>query len=134
MNSFIRLIERSHVRYLSWDLKVEDSCNRQCYALKVLDSKKSSALSIQREIAVLQRLKHANLVKLYEVLDDPKDSKVYLIMELVERGQLIGDVMFVKPFSDATARRYFRDVLCGLAYLHVHGVVHCDLKVSVFHS
>ena len=25
-------------------------------------------------------------------------------------------------------RRYFRDIICGLAYLHVHGVVHCDLK------
>jgi [calcium/calmodulin-dependent protein kinase] kinase len=80
---------------------------------------------------VLQRLKHANLVKLHEVLDDPKDSKVYLIMELVERGELIGDVMSVKPFSNSTARRYFRDVLCGLAYLHVHGVVHCDLKVRM---
>lgn len=109
---------------------MEDSRDGQCYALKVLDSKKSNASSIQREIAVLQRLKHANLVELREVLDDPKDSKVYLVMELVERGELIGDVMSVPPFGDATARRYFRDVLCGLAYLHLHGVIHCDLKVG----
>ena len=108
---------------------MEDSRDGQCYALKVLDSHKSRASAIQREIAVLQRLKHANLVKLHEVLDDPKDDKVYLVMELVARGALIGDVLSVAPFNDATARRYFRDVLCGLAYLHVHGVVHCDLKV-----
>jgi hypothetical protein len=33
------------------------------------------------------------------VLWDPKDSRVYLVMELVERGELIGDVIECKPFD-----------------------------------
>ena len=109
--------------------RVEDTRDGIEYALKILDSKKSNAASIAKEIAVLKRLKHRNLVNLREVLDDPKNSKVYLVMELVEKGELIGDVVEVKdPFSNAVARRYFRDIICGLAYLHVHGVIHCDLK------
>ena len=53
---------------------------------KVLDTRRrSSASLIAREVAVLKRLRHPNLVRLQEVLDDPSDSRVYLVMELVEK-------------------------------------------------
>jgi serine/threonine protein kinase len=49
-------------------------------------------------------------------------------MELVAGGELIGNTLKCAPFHNDTARTHFRDILCGLAYLHVHGVIHCDLK------
>ena len=51
---------------------------------------------------------------LRRVLDDPNDSKVYLVMELVEQGELIGDVLRCEPFPMDLSRKYFRDVTCGL--------------------
>ena len=107
---------------------VNNNGEKTYYALKVLDQKRSASTAIAREIAVLKKLNHRNLVRLHEVLDDPNDSKVYLVMELVEQGELIGDVLRCEPFSMDLSRKYFRDVICGLAYLHVHGVIHCDVS------
>ncbi len=102
--------------------KVEDlrDPDHTCYALKVLDQKRSDSTAILREIAVLKKLRHRNLVRLHEVMNDPSDSKVYLVMELVEQGELIGDVLTCEPFKLDIARRYFRDVICGLACTFLH--------------
>lgn len=44
--------------------------------------------SIQTEIAVLKKLDHPNIVRLFEIIDDPKHDKLYLITELVKHGTL----------------------------------------------
>lgn len=44
---------------------------------------------MNREIAVYKKIRHPNLIKLYEVLKNDIEKKVYLIMELAEKGQLI---------------------------------------------
>jgi [calcium/calmodulin-dependent protein kinase] kinase len=31
---------------------------------------------------------HENIVKLYEVIDDPDNDKLYIIMELVKKGAI----------------------------------------------
>ncbi|CAG5132295.1 unnamed protein product, partial [Candidula unifasciata] len=41
---------------------------------------------VYREIAILKKLDHPNVVKLVEVLDDPDEDKLYLVFELVEKG------------------------------------------------
>lgn len=39
-----------------------------------------------REIAIMKKLSHPNVVRLYEVIDDPRSNQVYLILEYVEGG------------------------------------------------
>lgn len=34
-----------------------------------------------REIAIMKKLNHPNVVHLYEVIDDPRSNQVYLILE-----------------------------------------------------
>jgi len=34
--------------------------------------------TVKREIAVLKKLNHKNVLKLYEVIDDPNQEKIYL--------------------------------------------------------
>ena len=41
-----------------------------------------------REIAVLKKLHHPNIVNLAEVIDDPSDDTLLLVMEYVEGGTL----------------------------------------------
>lgn len=84
---------------------------------------------VQKEIAILKKLSHPNVVKLVEVLDDPNDNYLYMVFEYVEKGSIL-DIPTDKPLGEETAWAYFRDTLCGLEYLHYQKIVHRDIKPS----
>ncbi|XP_011687148.1 PREDICTED: calcium/calmodulin-dependent protein kinase kinase 2 isoform X1 [Wasmannia auropunctata] len=84
---------------------------------------------VYREIAILKKLDHPNVVKLVEVLDHPDKDNLYLVFELVHRGEILL-IPTDKPLNEATARRYFRDVVLGVEYLHYQKIVHRDIKPS----
>ncbi|KAG2495613.1 hypothetical protein HYH03_006213 [Edaphochlamys debaryana] len=88
-----------------------------------------------REIAILKRLSHPNIVQLVEVIDDPASDCLLLVMGYVEGDTL--QPQQVQPgrwrqVPEQQVWRHMRDVLCGLEYLHCHGVVHGDLKPANF--
>lgn len=70
---------------------------------------------VYREIAVLKKLDHPNVVKLVEVLDDPAEDHLYMVFELLERGQVL-EVPTEKPLTEEQAWTYFRDVILGIEY------------------
>ncbi|KAF1814510.1 kinase-like protein [Eremomyces bilateralis CBS 781.70] len=43
---------------------------------------------IKREIAILKKARHSNIVSLLEVIDDPSFKKVYIVLEHVEMGEI----------------------------------------------
>lgn len=84
---------------------------------------------------------HENVVRLYEVLDDPSVDKLYMIMEYVKNGSLMSKLGKSKSIQPNLLWKYFRDTLSGLHYCKiinvktishlVHecaGVIHRDLK------
>jgi len=44
---------------------------------------------VRREIAILKKCRHPNVVRLIEVIDDPASRKVYLVLEYVELGEIV---------------------------------------------
>lgn len=50
-----------------------------------------------------------------EVLDDPIEDHLYLVFELLERGQVL-EVPTDNPLSEEEAWTYFRDVILGIEY------------------
>ncbi|GJQ85942.1 hypothetical protein Trydic_g21790 [Trypoxylus dichotomus] len=82
---------------------------------------------VYREIAVLKKLDHPNVVKLVEVLDDPVEDHLYLVFELLEGGEVL-QVPTDKPLSEQQAWTYFRDVVLGIEYLHYQRIIHRDIK------
>jgi serine/threonine protein kinase len=43
----------------------------------------------RREIAILKKIRHPNVVGLYEIIDDPENKKIYLVLEYVELGEIV---------------------------------------------
>lgn len=85
---------------------------------------------VQGEIAVMKKLRHTNIVQLFEVIDDPQHDKLYLVMQYVENGPIakLTPEGTCDPLPAATVRSYARQLLAGLGYLHRHNVIHNDIK------
>lgn len=64
-------------------------------------------------------VKHPTVVKLYEVL--ASRSKIFIVLELVEGGELFDKIVGAGKFNEDTARFYFRQLLKGLKYCHAMG-------------
>lgn len=63
-----------------------------------------------------------------EVIDDPSARMIFIIQEYMECGALLPDSLVVQPVAPALARKYFRDMICGVHYLHYKGIIHRDIK------
>ncbi|CAK7263962.1 hypothetical protein SEPCBS119000_000747 [Sporothrix epigloea] len=85
---------------------------------------------IREEIAVMKKLNHPNLVELIEVLDDPDQDSLYMVMEMCTKG-VIMDVGLGKtatPYDLEACRCWFRDLILGIEYLHEQNIIHRDIK------
>ncbi len=100
-------------------------------ALKTLDSRNlhhgDDALSrFRREIDIVARLEHPNVVRAYDVLQTR--VHLYLVLEYVA-GRDLGTLVRQRgPLPVAEAVAYGVQAARGLAYAHKCGVVHRDLK------
>lgn len=43
---------------------------------------------VKKEVAILKKARHSNIVSLLEVIDDPSKKKVYIVLEYVEHGEI----------------------------------------------
>lgn len=85
---------------------------------------------IKQEIAIMKKLNHSNLVSLIEVLDDPTEDSLYMVMEMCKKGVImkVGLDERADPYDDERCRCWFRDLILGIEYLHAQGIVHRDIK------
>ena len=86
--------------------------------------------SVRREIEVMKALRHRNIVNLLEVIDDPEDTNLYLVMPYCDRGPIVtlSKEGTCAPLDVDVARGYMRQITAGLAYLHSKHVAHMDIK------
>lgn len=98
-------------------------------AVKVLPRAKStpdSEAAFRREMRMLGRLDHENLVRAY---DAGYDAMVYyLVTELVPGLDLKRQVQKHGPLDETTAASVISQAARGLAYAHEQGLVHRDVK------
>lgn len=83
------------------------------------DSEKSDALFyIREEIAIMKKLNHPNLAQLIEVLDDPDEDSLYMVMEMCKKGVImkVGLGEQAVPYPDEECRFWFRDLILGIEY------------------
>jgi len=104
---------------------------------------KTALQQVEREIALMKKLSHPNLVNLYEVIDSPESDMLYMVLEYMTLGEILtyqNDGTFRRKdprpgcskyqvqgimnghFNEEQAALYFVDILHGLAYLHQHHI------------
>ncbi|CAD0090451.1 unnamed protein product [Aureobasidium vineae] len=81
---------------------------------------------IKEEIAIMKKLHHPNLVALIEVLDDPGEDSLYMVLEMCKKGVVmkVGIDDRADPYDEETCRCWFRDMILGIEYR----IVHRDIK------
>jgi serine/threonine protein kinase len=82
------------------------------------------ANDVNREIAILKKLDHPNVVKLFEVIDPPGSQYMMLVMEFMEKGPVLqthNQSGFAR-LPEEVAADFFRQAVLGLEYLHFHKV------------
>ena len=112
-------------------LLVKNKLTNQSFACKELVKKNVSDYEgLMREVNLMIKLDHPNIIKLYEYYEDEK--KIYLIMELCTGGELFDKIIENtekgKQFTEKQAANIFKQMMSAVNYCHKNGIVHRDLK------
>ncbi|KAJ1640643.1 kinase-like domain-containing protein [Pavlovales sp. CCMP2436] len=84
--------------------------------------------NLESEISVLQGLRHPNIVQYLGVERDEAEGTLSIFLEYVAGGSIHSIITKFGAFSEALSRRYMRHIVCGVAYLHSHKIIHRDIK------
>ncbi|XP_002125182.3 serine/threonine-protein kinase DCLK2 isoform X1 [Ciona intestinalis] len=106
---------------------VERSTGRK-FALKIIDKAKcvGKEYMIFNEVSILRRVKHPNVVRLLQDFD--LKSEIYLVMELVNGGDLFGAISSASRYTERDASGMLHNLASALAHLHKLRIVHRDIK------
>ena len=105
------------------------------YALKVYEKFKLNdpmkRKAVQREIAVLKKLEHPNVIRLHELIDNTK--QINLVIEYVNGislQQFLKNVNSQRRVSEPQCRKLFKQIVEGMDYLHSNNIAHRDIKLD----
>lgn len=95
--------------------------NKQAIDREQLDSK-----SLLKEVTILKRLDHPNIIRLYEMYEDARSF--YLVTEYCEGGELYDAILNLRRFNERHACEIMRQILSAVNNCHRLKIVHRDLK------
>jgi serine/threonine protein kinase len=110
----------------------DDPRTGQVVAIKVLRNKwtmdKQKIDLFMREGKLGMTIRHPNIVSVLAVNQDSKTGQYYIVMDFVEGGNLRDLLQIRKKLAFDEALRYMEECAQGLAYSHMRGLTHRDIK------
>ena len=110
--------------------KVLDKHNTIIRAMKVLSKETISYQDDEKvflkEIEILTKLEHPNIIKIIEYYTD--DINYYIIMEYIEGSELYDVITKMQTLTELKAAYIMKQILCATNYLHSFNIVHRDIK------
>ncbi|OAD78590.1 hypothetical protein PHYBLDRAFT_90328, partial [Phycomyces blakesleeanus NRRL 1555(-)] len=82
----------------------------------------------QREMAIMQLLRHPNICQLKEWMTE--GDRYYMFLEYVDGGQLLDYIISHGKLREKQARKFSRQIVSALDYCHRNSIVHRDLKIE----
>ena len=84
--------------------------------------------SFQKEILLLMRLDHPNVIKMHQIIDSPTET--FVVMDLAHGGELADFITTSGKLPEKESRRLFRQLISALDHVHSANIVHRDLKLE----
>merc|ERR1719328_732033 len=81
---------------------------------------------VRLEISAMKVLRHQNICKLLQVVET--DTKIYMVLEYCPGGELFDYIVDRDRLCEAESRKFFRQIVAAVAYIHEAGYAHRDLK------
>eukprot|EP01012_Entosiphon_sulcatum_P039733 TRINITY_DN5276_c0_g1_i1.p1 TRINITY_DN5276_c0_g1~~TRINITY_DN5276_c0_g1_i1.p1 ORF type:complete len:473 (+),score=111.56 TRINITY_DN5276_c0_g1_i1:23-1420(+) len=98
--------------------------------VKMEKEKEGFPITALREIDVLMRCRHPNIVAVEEIVVGNRDDSIFLVMEYVEHDIKYLMEQMKARFSQAEVKCLLMQLLRGCAYMHSNWIIHRDLKTS----
>eukprot|EP00041_Stephanoeca_diplocostata_P020830 m.474175 g.474175 ORF g.474175 m.474175 type:complete len:699 (-) comp21672_c0_seq3:202-2298(-) len=90
------------------------------------DTNEREVQAFEREISLLKTARHEHIVAYYGC--ERTSQHLAIFMEYVPGRSIHARLQSYGPFCEALVRKYTRQVLLGLQYLHAMKVIHRDIK------
>ncbi|CAG9794611.1 unnamed protein product [Diatraea saccharalis] len=100
-------------------------------AIKIIDKSRLDEDNLKktfREIAIMKRLRHPHIVRLYQVMEST--YTIYLVTEYAPNGEIFDHLVSRGRMPESEAARAFAQMVAAVGYCHANGVVHRDLKAE----
>ena len=95
-------------------------------AIKIINKEKIDINKISNEIKILKRIKHINIIQIYEVIET--NEYLYIIMEYCENKDLYSLIKSKHNLSEIEACKYFQQIINGVENIHLSNITHRNLK------
>ncbi len=83
---------------------------------------------LPREIDILQRVSHPNIISLYQIIDT--DRHCFFALEMAENGDFIDYLNSRESLLEEEARFVFKQMCEAISYCHSLDIAHRDLKLE----
>ncbi|EPQ06304.1 Mitogen-activated protein kinase 6 [Myotis brandtii] len=135
---FRALLPAANARHVLCAPPGDNDCDKRVAIKKIVLTDPQSVKHALREIKIIRRLDHDNIVKVFEILgpsgnqltDDVGSltelNSVYIVQEYMETD--LANVLEQGPLLEEHARLFMYQLLRGLKYIHSANVLHRDLK------
>ncbi|KAM7535489.1 hypothetical protein Aperf_G00000088911 [Anoplocephala perfoliata] len=100
-------------------------------AIKIIKKKgldRAANDRLKREVSILQKLNHPNIVRLLEIIEN--EEVICLVQEYANGGEIFDYLVAHGKMHEKEARVKFRQLVSAIDYCHSKNIVHRDLKAE----
>ncbi|XP_041354063.1 serine/threonine-protein kinase 33-like [Gigantopelta aegis] len=114
--------------------KVYEGIHRETdekWAIKSINKEKAGTMGLklmEREVYILKRVKHPNIIELNEVIESPQH--MFLVLELCEGGELADALKVKNHYDESSVKTIMKQLSSAISYLHKNDIVHRDIKLE----
>ena len=103
---------------------------KEKYACKILLKSnikdEDDYIRCKREMEILKRMHHVNVVRIYEIIST--NTTYFIIMDYCAKGELFNYIVEQQHLSEEKSAFFYYQIINGIEYIHNKGVCHRDLK------